>query len=131
MYIRQIRQYLRNSDETFDERKLGFAGIVEFLRACQRDGLLRLERDRQGVMRVFPGPAFPKPGGQQSEPHGPSEESGSSESMSAPTFESHEAGETLVGEPRLRRVTDDEPTPPVEVIGAVAIATPRQATEEE
>jgi len=58
MYIRQIRQYLRNADETFDERKLGFTGIVEFLRACQREGLLRLERDRQGVMRVFAGPAF-------------------------------------------------------------------------
>ena len=58
MYIRQIRQYLRNADETFDERKLGFTGIVEFLRACQREGLLRLERDRQGVMRVFAGTAF-------------------------------------------------------------------------
>jgi uncharacterized LabA/DUF88 family protein len=58
MYIRQIRQYLRNADETFDERKLGFTGIVEFLRACQREGLLRLERDRQGVMRVFAGAAF-------------------------------------------------------------------------
>ena len=61
MYIRQIRQYLRNADETFDERKLGFTGIVEFLRACQREGLLRLERDRQGVMRVFAGPAFGRP----------------------------------------------------------------------
>ncbi len=60
MYIRQIRQYLRNADESFDERKLGFGGIVDFLRACQREGLLRLERDRQGVMRVFPGAAFPK-----------------------------------------------------------------------
>ena len=25
------------------------------MRACQRDGLFRIERDRQGVMRVFPG----------------------------------------------------------------------------
>jgi uncharacterized LabA/DUF88 family protein len=58
MYIRQIRQFLRNADDTFDERKLGFTGIVEFLRACQREGLLRLERDRQGVMRVFAGAAF-------------------------------------------------------------------------
>jgi hypothetical protein len=56
MYIRQVRQYLRAVDESFDERKLGFPGIVEFLRACQREGLLRLERDRQGVLRVFPGP---------------------------------------------------------------------------
>ena len=25
------------------------------MRACQRDGLFRIERDRQGVMRIFPG----------------------------------------------------------------------------
>jgi hypothetical protein len=61
MYVRQIRQFFRNADETFDERKLGFPGIVEFLRACQKDGLLRLERDRQGVMRVFPGPKLQRP----------------------------------------------------------------------
>ena len=61
MYIRQVRQYLRAVDETFDERKFGFAGIVEFLRACQKEGLLRLDRDRQGVLRVFPGPQFSRP----------------------------------------------------------------------
>ena len=61
MYIRQVRQYLRTADETFDERKFGFAGIVEFLRACQKEGLLRLDRDRQGVLRVFPGPQFSRP----------------------------------------------------------------------
>ncbi len=61
MYIRQVRQFLRSLDETFDERTYGFSGIVEFLRACQREQLLRLERDRQGVIRVFAGAAFPKP----------------------------------------------------------------------
>ena len=61
MYIRQVRQYLRAVDESFDERKFGFAGIVEFLRACQKEGLLRLDRDRQGVLRVFPGPQFSRP----------------------------------------------------------------------
>jgi uncharacterized LabA/DUF88 family protein len=62
MYIRQVRQFLRGLDESFDERKYGFSGIVEFLRACQREGLLRLERDRQGVIRVFAGAEFPRPG---------------------------------------------------------------------
>lgn len=63
MYVRQVRQYLRGVDETFDERKLGFGGILDFLRACQREGLLRLERDRQGVLRVYAGPrlAVPEP----------------------------------------------------------------------
>ncbi len=61
MYMRQVRQYLRAVDETFDERKFGFSGIVEFLRACQKEGLLRLDRDRQGVLRVFAGPNFSRP----------------------------------------------------------------------
>ena len=55
MYIRQAKQFLRNVDAAFDERKFGFASLVDLLRACQRDGLFRIERDRQGVMRVFPG----------------------------------------------------------------------------
>ena len=61
MYVRQVKQYLRAADEGFDERKLGFATIVEFLRACQREGVFRLERDRQGVLRVFPGANLQKP----------------------------------------------------------------------
>src|SRR4051812_22857948 len=55
MYIRQAKQFLRNVDASFDERKYGFASLVDLFRACQRDGLFRIERDRQGVMRLFPG----------------------------------------------------------------------------
>lgn len=55
MYIRQAKQFLRNVDAAFDERKFGFASLVDLLRACQREGLFRIERDRQGVMRLFPG----------------------------------------------------------------------------
>jgi uncharacterized LabA/DUF88 family protein len=55
MYIRQAKQFLRNVDASFDERKFGFANLVDLLRACQREGLFRVERDRQGVMRLFPG----------------------------------------------------------------------------
>ena len=67
MYIRQAKQFLRNVDPTFDERKFGFASLVDLIRACQREGLFRIERDRQGVMRIFGGnvmqaPAEPVPG---------------------------------------------------------------------
>ena len=55
MYIRQAKQFLRNVDGSFDERKFGFASLVDLLRACQREGLFRMERDRQGVIRLFPG----------------------------------------------------------------------------
>jgi len=58
MYVRQLKQYMRATDGAFDERKWGFANIMDFLRVLQREGLLRLERDRRGQIRVFPGNAF-------------------------------------------------------------------------
>src|SRR5262249_20814165 len=33
----------------------------ELVRACQREGLVRLERDRRGGLRVFPGAALQRP----------------------------------------------------------------------
>jgi uncharacterized LabA/DUF88 family protein len=61
MYIRQAKQFLRNVDPTFDERKFGFASLVDLVRACQREGLFRIERDRQGVMRIFGGNVMQAP----------------------------------------------------------------------
>ena len=58
MYVRQLKQFIRGVDPAFDERKWGFATIMEFLRVCQREGLFRLERDRRGQIRVFPGAAL-------------------------------------------------------------------------
>jgi hypothetical protein len=55
MYVRQAKQFLRNVDATFDERKFGFGNVTDLFRACQREGLFRVERDRQGVIRLFPG----------------------------------------------------------------------------
>jgi uncharacterized LabA/DUF88 family protein len=55
LYLRQVKQVLRTADESFDERRGGFSGLVEALRYCQREGLFRLDRDRQGVLRVYPG----------------------------------------------------------------------------
>ena len=55
MYVRQVKQFLRGVDPTFDERKYGFASLNDLLRGCQKDGLFRMERDRQGVVRFFQG----------------------------------------------------------------------------
>jgi len=55
MYVRQVKQFLRAVDPSFDERRYGFASLNDLLRACQREGLFRMERDRQGVMRFFQG----------------------------------------------------------------------------
>jgi uncharacterized protein (TIGR00288 family) len=60
MYVRQAKQYLRTAIEGFDERKYGFASVVDLLRAAGKEGVLRLERDRQGAVRVFPGSKLPE-----------------------------------------------------------------------
>src|SRR5687767_13083529 len=62
MYVRQAKQFLRQSIEGFDERKYGFTSVVDLLRAAGKEGVLRIERDRQGAIRVFPGGSLePKP----------------------------------------------------------------------
>ena len=53
MYPRQFKQFLRAAVPSFDDRRYG--SIAELMRACQKDGLLKLERDRQGGLRVFAG----------------------------------------------------------------------------
>ena len=55
MYLRQMKQFIRAARPDFDERRYG--SLPDLLRACQKDGLLRLERDRQGGLRVFAGAA--------------------------------------------------------------------------
>jgi uncharacterized protein (TIGR00288 family) len=56
MYVRQAKQFLRNAVEGFDERHYGFSSVVDLLRAAGKEGILRVERDRQGAVRVFAGP---------------------------------------------------------------------------
>jgi hypothetical protein len=53
MYLRQMKQFLRNARPDFDERRYG--SLQDLLRACQKAGLVRLERDRQGGLRAFAG----------------------------------------------------------------------------
>jgi uncharacterized protein (TIGR00288 family) len=55
LYVRQAKQFLRSAIDGFDERKYGFASVVDLLRAAGKEGVLRLERDRQGAVRIFPG----------------------------------------------------------------------------
>jgi uncharacterized protein (TIGR00288 family) len=61
MYVRQAKQYLRGAIEGFDEKNYGFASLVDLLRAAGKEGVLRIERDRQGAVRVFAGPKLTAP----------------------------------------------------------------------
>jgi hypothetical protein len=55
MYLRNVKQFITNSSPTFDEQRYGFHSFLEAVRSGQRAGLFRLERNRQGILRVFPG----------------------------------------------------------------------------
>jgi uncharacterized protein (TIGR00288 family) len=62
LYVRQAKQHLRSAIDGFDERKYGFASVVDLLRAAGKEGVLKIERDRQGAIRLFPGANLsPKP----------------------------------------------------------------------
>jgi hypothetical protein len=120
-----MRQFFRNADETFDERKLGFPGIVDFLRACQREGLLRLDRDRQGILRVFPGQNFAKPAGRPVDVERETAASGDAASVAESAVAE---AETVVSETRFTRVTDADTTP---IIDAPAVETRRRHEDED
>jgi hypothetical protein len=58
MYLRNVKQILRQAEGGFDERRYGFGGLMDLLRAVQKDSFIRMERDRRGGLRVFPGNAL-------------------------------------------------------------------------
>jgi len=61
MYLRAFKQLLKSLQPSFDERQYGFSSTYDLVRQAQRDGLLHIERNRQGILRIFPGDRFPKP----------------------------------------------------------------------
>ncbi len=58
MYLRNVKQIIRQVSTSYDERAYGFANLVDVLRAAQKEGIVRVDRDRTGVVRVFQGPQF-------------------------------------------------------------------------
>lgn len=60
MYLRTFKQFLRSLQPQFDERQYGFSSTYDLVRQLSRDGLLRFERNRQGILRIFPADRYPK-----------------------------------------------------------------------
>jgi uncharacterized protein (TIGR00288 family) len=111
LYVRQAKQHLRNAIEGFDERQYGFASVVDLMRAAGKEGVVRIERDRQGAIRVFPGNLAPKAAVPVDEPEILDVEE---EAFSAPS----EIVAELVGDPPI---VDAEPVPADEAV----VDTPR------
>ncbi len=68
MYLRSFKHFLRSADPTFDERRFGLSSVHDLARQAQREGLLRIERNRQGILRIYPGDQFPQPAQARTEP---------------------------------------------------------------
>ena len=60
MYLRTFKQFLRSLQPPFDERQYGFSSTYELARQAHRDGLLRVERNRQGILRIYPAERLPR-----------------------------------------------------------------------
>ena len=65
MYLRNLKQILRQADGGFDERRYGYGGLMDLLRALQKEGVVRVERDRRGGLRVFQGQTAQRPSAPQ------------------------------------------------------------------
>jgi uncharacterized LabA/DUF88 family protein len=61
MYLRNVKQFIKNATPAFDERKYGFPSFMDAVRAAQRAGILRMDRNRQGILRVYPGSLIQTP----------------------------------------------------------------------
>ena len=139
MYIRQLKQYLRAVDPAFDERKYGFETLGDLMRACQRDGMLRIERDRQGGMRIFPGTLTPAAGdaippqdeGDGPEPGNAAEPAASAEPFeqgwAAPVAASTESGADVVEGDVLQEIEVPQVLDAVEAPAAPAKPSRRRA----
>ncbi len=126
MYLRSFKQFLRSLQPPFDERQYGFPSTYDLVRQAQKEGLLRVERNRQGVLRIFPTERFPQAVQPQSAP----------ESV---VIEPAEPGiETMPAEPRMpaseTSLQQEIPEPIVEMLHvneSVAEAEPPHPVLEE
>ena len=60
MYLRTFKQFLKSLQPPFDEHQFGITSTYDLVRQAQKDGLLRVERNRQGIMRIFAAELFPQ-----------------------------------------------------------------------
>ena len=92
MYLRNVKQILRQTEGGFDERRYGFGGLMDLLKGCQREGFVRVERDRRGGLRVFQGSALQRVSAPLSDSIGNVAEP--VETQPGESFEMHEPAET-------------------------------------
>jgi uncharacterized LabA/DUF88 family protein len=134
MYLRNVKQILRQADGGFDERRYGFGGLMDLLKALQRDGLVRIERDRRGGLRVFQGQALQAAARSQvyvGLPKDVEEEIEAIESIGAVPIEAQPGEGLATAEPFETEQAEAEPIPidtTAELLGRVKARKPRART---
>lgn len=58
-YVRHMAQALRGVDPDFSEEQYGFRTLTEFMHQGEREGIVKMQRDRQGAWRVTPAEGVP------------------------------------------------------------------------
>ncbi len=53
-YVRHMAQAIRGVDPEFDEADYGFRTLTELMHMGEREGIVKMQRDRQGAWRVTP-----------------------------------------------------------------------------
>jgi uncharacterized LabA/DUF88 family protein len=126
MYLRNVKQILRQAEGGFDERRYGFGGLMDLLKALQRDGFVRVERDRRGGLRVFQGPMMQGAGGARPMPGLPQEDP--AEVIEAETVETQPGEAIETAEPVETEQPEAEPIPidtTAELLGRAKPRKPR------
>jgi uncharacterized LabA/DUF88 family protein len=59
LYLRSLKQSLHSSQPAFDERQYGITSVYDLVRLAQKEGVFHVERNRQGILRIFAGEKFP------------------------------------------------------------------------
>jgi len=130
LYLRSFKQFLKSLVPVFDEHQYGITSTYDLVRQAQKDGLLHVERNRQGILRIYPGELFPqsqadeiqKPDAAGTKSRKP-ETAGKKSNVSEGVSESSEAEtETLIPESESDSIEQDKP-------GAKPKSKPRKRTK--
>ena len=113
LYLRNVKQIIRQTDSSFDERAYGFGNLTDLLRAAHREGIVRVDRDRQGVIRVFQGSAPIAPA--------PPDETADSSSDVLQEDAAVAAAAAEIGVPLIAAVADEAPADEGREVGARAV----------
>src|SRR5262249_6659028 len=129
MYLRNVKQFIKNALPNFDEHRYGFHSFLEAVRSGQRAGLFRLERNRQGILRVYPGNQFsqmqrPMGGGRSEETPTPTE---IYDVENDPTLRQHIQG---IAVPPVEAAPEEPPVVQVETEESVVVEAAAPEVEE-